>query len=250
MHCKVRLLQVLLNPNLYKLSLQYGLDNHNPTTIIESLTIDGQGNFYGILINNTDRHFTLKDCAVYNSSYGICINNATNALITGNFISDNLKAGIKVENSHNLSILGNNIYKNRMYGGIMINTNKTVIDNNLLLDNGCTGLYFNNSIYNNITLNIINDHKYPLVLENSNFTNIVNNTGEGNIYDIQEINCQNNYFEGNKFIKNVPLRDNMESNDSSKELISVDFTLILVSCLGFFALSLLIKKYWSKYFRY
>ena len=243
--------QIITINNNYQLNQTASSGNgtlSNPY-IIDSLTIDGQGYLYSILINNTDKYFTLKGCTVYNSSYGISINNVTNALITGNFISENLKAGIKVENSHNISILGNHIYKNRTYGAFIVNTNNTIIDNNLLWDNGYAGVYVNNSVYNNITLNIINDHKYPLVLENSNFTNIVNNTGEGNIYDIQEINSQNNYFEGNNFIKNVPPREEKNSNNSLEILKSVDFTLVLVFCLSFFALGLLINKYRSIYLK-
>jgi len=243
--------QIITINNNYELNQTASSGNgtlSNPY-IIESLTIDGQGNLYSILINNTNKYCSLKGCTVYNSSYGICINNVTNAIITGNFINDNLNAGLMVGNSLNISVFGNHIYKNGIYGGFIVNTNKTVIDNNLLWGNGYAGLYVNNSVCNNITLNIINDHKYPLVLESSNFTNSVNNTGEGNVYDIQEINCQNNYFEGNYFIKNIPPRDEKESNSSSRELTSIDFTFILMVCVGIFVLGLLINKFKLKYFR-
>jgi hypothetical protein len=81
-------------------------------------------------------------------------------------------------------------------------------------------------------------------LHSSNYTNIVNNTGKDNFYDIKEVNCLNNYFEGNSFKRYIPIRDeDNDPNDSSNDLFIVDFTLILFFCLVVFILGVSINTF-------
>ena len=199
--------------------------------IIEDLTINGNGSLYCILINNTDKYFILKDCILFNSTYGILINNVTNSQIFVSFMYSNINAGIFLKDSNNITITGNSVYANNDYGIKIENTNHSNIIENSLWDNVFAGIYLDNSITNNITKNAIDRHKYPIFLQSSNYSYIINNTGNGNTYGIKELNCVDNYFEGNIFINEFRDDNFIDTNKNDKNIIIIDFTLIIFLCL-------------------
>ncbi len=122
--------------------------------------------------------------------------------------------------------------------------NFTEIVSNSLLRNNFTGVYINNSNNNNITTNTIDNHHNAVFLHSSNHTFVINNTGNENINDIIELNCDNtNYFEGNVFSKITSIReDDDDDNESNKNSVVVDFTIVLILCLGGFTICISLKK--------
>ncbi len=87
-------------------------------------------------------------------------------------------------------------------------------------------------------MNTIDNHHNAIFLHGSNHTYVINNTGSGNMNDIIELNCDNtNYFEGNIFSKIVTNREeNDDNNDSSKNTVAIDFTIVLILCFGISAI--------------
>ncbi len=135
-------------------------------------------------------------------------------------------------------------FNNKKHGILLVNSNFTEIKSNTLYSNNIIGIFVNNSLYNNITANIVDYHDYPIFLHSSNHTFVINNTGYGNKKDIEELNCDNtNHFEGNNFKKDISAREekNNNNNNTNKDIIIIDFTLILLICFGVFYFALLTK---------
>ncbi len=215
-----------------------GYGNETHPYIIEDLSIDANGNSYGILINNTDKHFVLTGSSLYNATgYGVYLNNVSNAHLKVNVIYDCLKAGVYMEKSFNSTFFGNIIFDNNNYGIFLEHSNLTEVIGNSARNNGFAGIYFNNSNHNNITSNSISDHDQAIFLYGSNFTIVANNTGFGNDYGIKEINCEGNIFEGNVFEqyqedeeKKEEERNSDDSKDSKDLKVIVNYTNILLVC--------------------
>ena len=100
----------------------------------------------------------------------------------------------------------------------------------MLSSNTFAGLCLNMSVYNNITTNTISSNGYAILLQGSNYTNVIDNTGENNTYDIKEINCLYNYFLGN-FIPNTQTRDS-DKKETPDTLVSIDFTVVILTNLA------------------
>jgi parallel beta-helix repeat protein len=135
------------------------------------------------------------------------------------------------------------VFNNKKHGILLDNCNFTEIRSNALYGNNITGIFVNNSLYNNITTNIVDYHDYPIFLHSSNYTFVINNTGYGNKNDIKELDCDDtNYFEGNNFKKIIGTREEGDdNNNTNKDTIIIDFTLILLICVVVFYFALLTK---------
>jgi len=199
--------------------------------IIEDFTINGNGSLYCILINNTNKFFTIKDCTLFNSTNGIYLNNVSNGEISNNQIFDNLKTGIYMIDSVNNSILINTIYDNKIYGIFSQESNLTKITGNHIYKNNYTGIYLNMSNSNDVVLNSIDCHQYALFLHSSNHSSFIYNEGVNNQYSIKQINCVDNTFDENSFKIISPSRTiDGDSSDNDYEEIIIDFTIVLVLC--------------------
>ncbi len=175
--------------------------------VIEGLTINGNGSLYCILINNTNKFFILKNCNLINSTYGIYLNNVTNGEVSFNLVSDNINSGLIMKSSFNNTVLCN-----------------------LFQSNNFSGIFLFNSNFNEILVNSIDYHQYALILDSSNYSSVIGNSGINNIIGIKEVNCSNNSFVDNEFRSSI--RDiNSDSNSKSDKKISLDYTFILFICL-------------------
>lgn len=114
-------------------------------------------------------------------------------------------------------------------------------------NNNYARVILNKSVYNNITTNALNDNGYPILLNSSNQTKVINNIGENNEYDIREINCLENYFYGNHFIKNLESRESNNGFKKLDELNLIDFTIVILSCLAIFSLIFIFRSKISKF---
>lgn len=204
--------------------------------IIEDLTINGNGSLYSILINNTNKFFTIRDCKLFNSTYGIYMHNVSNGEISNNQIYDNLETGIFMSDSVNNSILINTIFNNRIYGIFSQESNLTKIIGNHIYNNNYTGIYLSMSNSNDVMLNSIDYHQYALFLHSSNHSSFIYNEGVNNQYSIEQVNCIENIFNENSFkiISSSRTLDGDGSDDDYEEVI-IDFTIVLVSCFLVFA---------------
>ncbi len=75
--------QVIIIQNNYELNQTASSGNgtlSNPY-IIEDKSIDANGNTFGILINNTNKYFSLINCTVFNASYGVFLHNVSKGTI-------------------------------------------------------------------------------------------------------------------------------------------------------------------------
>jgi parallel beta-helix repeat protein len=141
----------------------------NDPHIIENVTINGGKYGIGILIENSDDYFIIRNCSIYNSSAGqfdkagILLKNTNNGTLINNNLSYNNGSGLILENSINNTISSNNITYNKEYGISLIgqSQNNTITGNNID-NNTIYGILFNyttrwNTIYNNnFTKNEIN----------------------------------------------------------------------------------------------
>ena len=217
------------NSDLEKVTSSGNGNKTNPY-IIQSKIIDENGSIYCILINNTNKHFELRGCTVYNSTYGIFINNVSNGVILVNSAQFNFNAGMYLKDSNNVTILSNFILNNENNGIIFEQCNFTKILGNSIQYNNNSGIFLNNSNHNNITFNTIDNHKCAIILQSSNYSLVENNKGTSNINGIIEINCIGNLLNDNSFLKSSGSRD--DSSRSKEDKIFVDFTIILFLLLG------------------
>lgn len=141
--------------------------------VIRDLIINAGGSGSGIIIENSDVYFIIKNSTIWNSgssfgNAGISLNGVMNGLIENNTLSNNWH-GVRLDNSDNNLFLNNTIL-----GGFNI------------------GIYFYaNSQYNTVSKNIIKNgvRAVQSYFTNSNIT-IYNNTMISNTYgmDLQGVN--------------------------------------------------------------
>ena len=113
--------------------------------IIENVTIDAQGSGSGILIENTDDYFIIRNCTIYDVpswngvSYdgGIKLYNTDNGRIYNNTIYDTKYASIYLDGADNNTIYENILYQNDLWG----------IDNHWC--------YYNRIINNTVSANFV-----------------------------------------------------------------------------------------------
>ena len=186
--------------------------------IIKDLVIDGGNSGSCILIENSDVHFTIQNCTIFNSGNsewrdsGIYLRNVSNGKIINNNCSFN-RNGIYTYFSKNNTI-STNIAQNNTFFGICLEarSNDTIIDGNTACFNSYYGIFidggytYHNS-YNNLISN--NNASYNAAagirIEFTNDTDIINNTCQNNgvsPWGANALNiqlCQNITISGNMF---------------------------------------------------
>jgi len=129
--------------------------------IIEDITIDAQGSGSGILIENTDEYFIIRNCTIYDTSQW-------------NGVS--YDAGIKLYNTDNGMIYNNTIYDTEYAGIYLYNADNNTIYENILYQNDVWGI----------------DNHYCF------YNRIINNTVSANFVDIGFYNCENMTLRDNQ----------------------------------------------------
>lgn len=142
-----------------------GNGNWNDPYIIENLTIYAQGNSFGILIEDSDAVFIIRNCAIYDTEY--------------NSFND---AGIKMVDTNNGLIMNNTLKNHEMHGIMIDNGNNFNITGNIINDNDYFGLYVRTGSNLRISFNEIKNSRVTGIIltqgshDNSLFNNTVSNT--------------------------------------------------------------------------
>ncbi|TFG07199.1 MAG: hypothetical protein EU539_05590 [Promethearchaeota archaeon] len=162
----------ILNDNWSAIELDWIQNNTgswDDPHIIENVTINAGENGIGILIEDSNQHFIIQNCTIYNSTEGnfdtaaIYLKNADNGTIIENSLSYNNGSGLILENAINITISQNFITNNKEDGIFIIgqSRNNTFLENDIV-NNTIKGMDFNdtsnwNVIFkNNFTNNGIN----------------------------------------------------------------------------------------------
>ena len=199
---------------------------YNPY-LIENITIDGGGSSC-ITIKNSQSHFIIRNCTLYNSGQnnaGIKLENVINADLIENYCFSNSHNGIYLYNCNHSLIKKNNLTDNGQYGIFAAGSSPfyhNEILENIIINNGDNGIniasYF---MYCKISNNIISDNDYGLAgtifyseIANNNFTGNENGIGILGVsyYNlIFENNISNNLNYGISFF-NSPWINNISRN--------------------------------------
>ena len=223
--------------------------------VISDLIIDAGGSGSGIIIENSDVYFIIKNSTIWNSGSsfgdaGISLNGVVNGLIENNTLSDNWHS-VRLENSDNNHILNNTIlggfnigiyfYANSHYNTVSKNiikngnravqsissinpTNNITIYNNIMISN-TYGMELK-GVNHTITDNIIKENLYGIKIDDSHdskiFRNIINGSGSGAIglyvLDSDNVKIVNNTLEhGGSLAMNL-VRSNY--NDVTGNIVS------------------------------
>ena len=140
-----------------------GAGSINDPYIIENITIDAQGSRSGILIENTDDYFIIRNCTIHD-------------VPSWNFVTEGYDAGIKLYNTDNGRIYNNTIYDTE-YASIYLDS----ADNNTIYEN----ILYQNDLWG------IDNHR-------CNYNRIINNTVSANFVDIGFYSCENMTLRDNQ----------------------------------------------------
>lgn len=155
--------------------------------IIENYDIDARGAGNAIMISNTDLHFVVRNCIVYNAAWlsnpylageGIAMYNASNGLIENNTAFSNDGDGIDLQIANNVIIRNNEVLSNYDDGIHLTDARNIIIENNTVSTNNDDGIYMDGGCVQNIIKdNLINlNGKYSISISYSNDNIISNNT--------------------------------------------------------------------------
>ncbi|MFX1443539.1 MAG: nitrous oxide reductase family maturation protein NosD [Promethearchaeota archaeon] len=211
----------------------YGSGTLEDPYIIENVIINGKNSGSCIIIRNSNVHFIIRNCILYNSGWSIF----------------NWGSGIKLINTNNGKIVNNNCSYNNGYGILQIQCSNNNISQNIVNYNSYNGIYswrsdsclilkneinyneingisfwFCNS--NNITGNKINENQngINLIMSNNNF--ITFNYLVGNNVSIYQFWSYGNIIRGNKYENEIPAPEtlnNLENNNDENNGDSNEF---------------------------
>jgi parallel beta-helix repeat protein len=158
-----------------------GNGTYSEPYVIEDLVIDGEGSGSCIWIENSDVHFKVEGCTVYNSgpglyNAGIKLRDVINGQLINNNCSNNSGVGIGLYQSQNITIKGNTVNYNNEFGIFLEVSHNNIFSENILKENS-NGIYLglsnNNTILNNSAFN--NDLRGIYLSSSSNNNTIMNN---------------------------------------------------------------------------
>jgi parallel beta-helix repeat protein len=185
--------------------------------IIENWTINAY-NSHGILIENTEAYFVIRNCYIYteesdNYIYsGIYLKNVTNGYIYNNSFRF-CKYGINVYRSNHNEFVNNTCDSNYLYGIVLASSS-----NNLLSNNNCRNSWYGINLYNSsnnriINNNCLNQTKHGIYLYFSWNNTIINNTSFDHHWNGIELQSSLK----NLFLNNIcsNSRDGIELSDSA-----------------------------------
>ncbi|MFX1571592.1 MAG: nitrous oxide reductase family maturation protein NosD [Promethearchaeota archaeon] len=125
--------------------------------VIENVTVDGQNSGNCIHIKNSNVHFIIRNCTIYNADF-----------YSG--------AGILFEDVNNSYLINNELYSCKIGLSLASYSYNNTINNNTLYSNHIYGIYLNTFSDNNtISNNIVYNHNYGISVITSNFNKICYN---------------------------------------------------------------------------
>lgn len=202
-----------------------GLGTENVPYLIENLVISGFGisDLNGIEVINSNMHFTIEGCEIYNSRSGISLQRVNNSLLINNNCSNNYNDGISLEDEcHDNDITENfcqynddgiSLYLNCIHNhitdnilnmndkGISLedNCNSTLISGNSVCNNTGSGIYLHLSGSNIITENVVNGNENDGIFleEDCDYNVITENTFDLNYLGIELYYSDHNSINDN-----------------------------------------------------
>jgi parallel beta-helix repeat protein len=173
--------------------------------IIENRVIQSGHDGACIIIQNTTKHFILRNCSTNHISditpageYGIQLLNVSNGILLNNTVKSN-SYGVYLFSSHN-NILRLNVIINSTSGVYSSASNNNYLINNTAI-NGLEGFYLfyskNNTLINNTAIKSL----YGIELDNSDNNTLINNFAINNSnYGIELSSTNSNILIGNTMI--------------------------------------------------
>jgi len=218
--------------------------------VIENITINATGYFNGIIIENSNDYFIIRNCTIFesidkginvynadngniidnnctNNDFGIYTEMADNFNITGNYVADNNYAGIDLESFCDDYNISGSIILNNSQDGIILRqecTNVNITDN-FALNNTYSGIQIQGGSYNNnIINNTVNNNDYVgiSVITGSYQNNFINNTIYYTIQEGISISESNDNLFRNNTLKNCGIE--IEGTIEQLSLNDVDVT--------------------------
>ncbi|NVM53078.1 MAG: right-handed parallel beta-helix repeat-containing protein [Candidatus Helarchaeota archaeon] len=166
--------------------------------VIENYIIDASGfGTNGLLIENTDAYFILRNCTVTNADWhkaGINLKNVTNAKIINNTVKDNYY-GIFLNISTNIALTNNTAYYNGIY--LYYSNYNNLTRNTANVNSGGSGILVRVSEYNNLINNTANDNYWGINLMKSTNNTLTNNTANNNHFGFHLENSNKNNLTHN-----------------------------------------------------
>ncbi len=193
----------------------------NDPYIIENVTINATGAINGILIENSNAYFMIRNCVVYNaSSRGILLERVDNGIIYNNTSSQNFY-GIFIRRANFINI-SNNYVINNYHNGIEIGSfcSSSTVSGNIVINNYQNGIVLRQAnVLCNITNNTVSGHIYSgiHIQGGSNYNNVLFNTVKHNPGDgISIYHSNHNNVSANKVYNNkqfgIVLREENSNN--------------------------------------
>lgn len=154
--------------NGFSPSIWSGSGSQNDPFVLSNCRITDNPTLFAIFIQNTNKYFIIENCVLARNRAGIVIKNADNGVIRHNHIFGNNQDGIALSQVQNVNISNNVVTGNTRYG----------------LNAGFKNLYFNVSLVTietaenrqlNIYKNDISSNSDGLVLNKTNYNNIIDN---------------------------------------------------------------------------
>lgn len=235
----------------FGLHTNQGTGSASTPYILEDIRFElaGKG-INGIVIQNTDAHFIIRNCTILNGDFsrvGIKLHNVTNGLITNNTVNGN-DQGINVQESCSVNITQNLVYYNDQSGIYLDNSHDIRIINNTvrqamfgidLFQSNNNTLWYNKVIftdYDGISLDsasgntFINNtasqsFQYGFHLWLSSNNTFINNTSTDNWFSGFSLSglCDNNTLINNIISSNYQHGiqvDNSDNNTISRNTIN------------------------------
>jgi len=206
--------------------------------VIEDLEIDSGGVGSGIRIYNSDVHFKIENCSLYNMGVGwgdsgIHLYNVDKRQLINNSVYNSQSKAILLEYSNNNSVSRNRLYNITEDGlGVWYGDNNSISENiltnigwaislhdadlnniikNEVNNNTQLGIELYDSNNNNISENEVNDNGGGIILEGCNYTTISGNNASNNGDSGIGLRGNNNIISGNTFNNNTVYGINLQA---------------------------------------
>lgn len=197
--------------------------------VLENILIDGLNTGNCIEIWYSSVYFTIKNCTLYNSGEwdcGMYLYDVHNAKIHNNTIHSNFE-GIFFQGDGDYNNITNNIVKDNGRTGIVLESFNEfcIINNNIAINNYQHGIVLRQECLNNrISNNFVKNHIYSgiLIQGGSNNNTIIGNTAVRNAFaGLWIYNSDDNIFKQNNFSSNIGY--GIEVTESNKNTVKGNY---------------------------
>ncbi|MFW9995644.1 MAG: NosD domain-containing protein, partial [Candidatus Odinarchaeota archaeon] len=192
--------------------------------IIEGLNITTSvASTRGIIIQNTDVHFIIRNCFI-RATGGIYLYNVENSTLTGNTASNNAAHGIYLYSSSHNTLSGNTVNNNIGTGITIASSSHNTLSGNTVTNNSWWvslkgGIHLLNSSNNTLSGNTVTNNNGIAILladiSNNNTLSgntVTNSTNNGGIH---LLNSSNNTLSGNTVNNNIGTGITIENSSNN-----------------------------------